>query len=300
MLEVNEPAAATSRHINHTPPEILFLVSAIAQYMGAVIAVRLFDDIAPATVAWIRVLSAGGVLSLFALRRRHKKWTRHDFMWASIFGTATALMNLFFYLALEHLPLGKGVTIEFVGPIAVAAWTTRTLRNSIALVLATAGVLVLGGIELGNEPLGLVFILLASAMWAAYIVLGSRVARGDHGIAGLAIGLVVGAMVITPFASSDIALAVTTPTLLFACIAVGVLSNAVGYGIDQVTLRRIPVRRFSLLLALLPVTATVFGFAFLDQTPTPIDLAGMALVLLAVVLQERDVIERHHLSPQTA
>ena len=264
------------------------------------IAVNLFDELSPATIAWIRVLSAGLILGALSLRHRHASWTRRDLMWASAFGIATALMNMFFYLAIDYLPLGKGVTIEFIGPIAVAALTTRSLRNTYALALATIGVLVLGGVELGNEPLGLLFILLASAMWAGYIVIGSRVALGDRGVAGLAIGLVVGGIAITPFASSDATTAFSSPSLLFSCVLIGLLSNVIGYGIDQTTLRRIPIRRFSVMLALLPVTAAVFGFFFLNQTPTTIDLLGMTLVLVGVAIQEREIVERHHSEAQTA
>jgi inner membrane transporter RhtA len=159
---------------------------------------------------------------------------------------------------------------------------------------------VLGGAELGNEPLGLLFILLASAMWAAYIVIGSRVALGDRGVAGLALGLVVGGIVITPFASSDASSTFSTPSILFSCILIGILSNVIGYGIDQTTLRRIPIRRFSVMLALLPLTAAVFGLIFLDQTPSVLDLAGMTLVLIGVAVQEREVVVRHQSEAQTA
>lgn len=209
-------------------------------------------------------------------------------------------MNLFFYLAINHLPLGKGVTIEFIGPIAVAALTTRSFRNTSALLMASIGVLVLGGVELGNEPIGLLFILLASVMWAGYIVIGSRVALGQRGVAGLAVGLVVGGLVITPFATSDAGIAVTTPSLLMSCALIGLLSNVIGYGIDQTTLRRIPIRRFSVMLALLPVTAAIFGFIFLNQTPTAIDLVGMGFVLVGVAVQEREVLERHHSEVENA
>jgi inner membrane transporter RhtA len=78
--------------------------------------------------------------------------------------------------------------------------------------------------------------------------------------------------------------------LLVGCVLVGVFSNAIGYGIDQHVMRRIPVRRFSVLLALLPVTAVVFGWIGLDQVPSPVEFAGIALVLAGVVLQERDEI----------
>lgn len=289
----------TDRIFDAAPPELFFVVSAMAQYAGAVIAVDLFTEVSPATAAWFRVLSAAGILIAFSARQRHRPWTRHDLIWAGAFGTATALMNLFFYLAIERLPLGKGVTIEFIGPIAVAALRTRTTRNTSALLLASLGVVVLGGVELGNEPLGLFFIIAASVMWAGYIVMGSRVALGDRGVSGLGVGLLIGGVLITPFSLADVGAVVTTPRLLFLCALIGLLSNAIGYGIDQSTLRRIPVRRFSVLLALLPVCAGIFGFLFLQQVPTSIDLVGMALVLAGVAVQERDTIERHPQEPAT-
>jgi len=290
---------STEKIFDVAPPEVFFVLSAAAQYTGAVIAIGLFDDMSPATVAWLRVLSAGIIISMVSWRHFSQRWTRQDVLAAAVFGISTALMNLFFYLAIDRLPLGKGVTIEFIGPIAVAAIATRTRRNTIALLLAAIGVVVLGGVEIGSEPLGLVFILLASVMWAGYIVMGSRVALADRGIAGLGVGLIIGAVVITPFASSDAGIAFTHLDLFVAAVLVGILSNAIGYGIDQSTLRRIPVRRFSVLLALLPVCAAVFGFLFLNQTPSAVDLVGMALVLTGVAIQERERIDRHQLEVES-
>ena len=282
------------RIFNAAPPELFFILSAVAQYTGAIIAVNLFDEISPATVAWLRVLSASLILLAFSFRQSHARWTRRELYWVAAFGASTALMNLFFYLAIDRLPLGKGVTIEFIGPITVAALRTRSVRNTVALFFAAVGVVVLGGVELGNEPLGLVFILAASVMWAGYIVMGSRVALADRGVSGLALGLLFGGIVITPFAAGDASAAFSSGKILIGCILVGLLSNAIGYGIDQSTLRRIPIRRFSVMLALLPVCAAIFGFAFLDQSPSVLDLLGMALVLTGVAVQERDETDRHH------
>jgi inner membrane transporter RhtA len=285
--------AAGDGLLHRAPPEALFLVSAGAQYSGAVIAINLFDETSPSAVAVVRVAAAALILLAVPRRGTHAPWTRHDLGWAALFGIATALMNLFFYVGIERLPLGKGVTIEFIGPVAVAAARTRNSRNLAALVLATLGVTVLGGVELGSEPLGLLFILLASAMWAGYVVLGSRVALADRGVAGLGTGLVFGALVIAPFGAADVADAAGTPRIIVLAALVGLLSSAIGYGIDQSTLRRIPVRRFSVMLALLPVTAFVFGMVFLGQTPTVVDLFGAVLVLAGVAVQDREVIERH-------
>jgi inner membrane transporter RhtA len=196
-----------------------------------------------------------------------------------------------FYLAIDRLPLGKGVAIEFIGPIAVAAVRTRSRRNALALVLAAIGVAVLSGVEIDGEPLGLLFIFLASAMWATYIVIGSKVAQQNRGVSGLGFGLLIGSVVITPIGAPSSGPVWSSPYLILLCMFVGVMSNAIGYGIDQSVLRRIPIRRFSVLLALLPVTATVVAFIALDQRPSAIDLVGMALVLTGVVVQEREKLD---------
>ena len=126
----------------------------------------------------------------------------------------------------------------------------------------------LGGIEIGDNTVGLLWILAASAMWALYIVFGSRVAQIGRGVAGLGLGLAIGAVVITPIGAPGSGEVFTTPRLLVGCVLVGVFSNAIGYGIDQHVLRRIPIRRFSVLLALLPLSAVAFGWIALDQVPS--------------------------------
>lgn len=272
-------------------PEALFAISGISQYAGAAIAVTLFQELPPATVAFFRV-AAGAVIVMMLSVRRLRGWTAADLRAAAIFGIATALMNLCFYLAIDRLPLGKSVVLEFIGPISVAAVLTRTRRNTIALVLAASGVAILSGVEIGGEPLGIAFILGASAMWAAYIVLGRRVASLDRGLSGLAVGLVIGSLVILPFGISHVGEVFSSGRLLYQCVLVGLLSSAVGYTIDQFVIRRIPIRRFALLLALLPVTAMIVGYIALDQRPTPIDFIGAGLVIAGVVTQERDEIKQ--------
>jgi inner membrane transporter RhtA len=277
------------RTLSTAPPEALFILSAISQYVGAAIAVSLFDQVEPQTVAWFRVMGAS--VALLAISPGfHRGWTRRDLAGAAIFGTATALMNLFFYLGIERIDLGKSVAIEFLGPIAVAAATTRTARNACALLLAVAGVVTLGGVELADNALGVFFILLSSGMWALYIVVGSRVAQMRPGVGGLGVALAIGTIAITPVGAPGSGPVWASASLLLLCCATGVFSNAIGYGIDQYVLRRIPVRRFSVLLALLPVTALLVGWIALDQRPSPIDIVGMLAVLAGVALQEREEI----------
>ncbi len=300
-MDRDTPAASSgpvTRWLSTAQPEALFVLSAIAQYIGAVIAVLLFDGsiggtdgVSPQTVAWFRAI--GATIALLAVSRGWRSgWTRQQLVGVAFFGVTTVLMNVFFYLGIERIDLGKGITIEFIGPITVAAVTTRSRRNAVALLFAVAGVAVLGGVEVDDNLLGVVFILIASALWAVYIVIGSRVAQVDRGVAGLGLGLAIGALVTTPIGAPGSLEVWTSPTLLVLCLAVGVFSNAIGYGIDQFTMRRIPIRRFSLLLALLPVTGTLIGWIGLGQQPSAIDLLGISLVLVGVTVQERDQIER--------
>jgi inner membrane transporter RhtA len=113
-LSSSTASRGLNRFANTAPPEALFIVSAVGQYCGAVIAVQLFDDLAPASVAWLRVIGAALVLIIFSIPtlRRGGRWTRNELISVSLFGISTALMNLFFYLAIQHLDLGKGVAIE--------------------------------------------------------------------------------------------------------------------------------------------------------------------------------------------
>jgi inner membrane transporter RhtA len=293
------PAGPVTRFLDTSSPEGLFVLSAVAQYVGATIAVLLFDRVAPQTVAWLRML--GAALAVLAVSGRFwRGWTRRQLAAAALFGVATGAMNTCFYMAIARTDLGKSVAIEFIGPIVVAAVMTHTRRNAGALVLAVAGVAVLGGVELDGNTVGMLWLLAASACWAAYIVVGSYVAQSRSGLSALGVGLAIGAVALIPIGAPGSADVWASPRLLIACLVVGLFSNAIGYGIDQHVLRRIPVRRFSLLLALLPVTAVMIGWLALDQVPTALDLLGIVLVLVGVTLQDREELPPQLAAPEPA
>lgn len=299
MTELATPQPVTVRDRGFSP-EAIFVLSGISQNIGSILAKSLFGEVEPATVAWIRVSFAALVLLGLTWRKwwpgidrrgatgSARSWTRADFGASAIFGISIALMNLFFYLAIDRLELGKGLTIEFIGPIAVAATRRRTRRNAIAVALAVVGVCLLSGVEIGTNGLGLVYILCASAMWATYIVLGSKVARQERGLAGLGVGLMFGAVVLAPFGAPSSGAVFTAPRLLALCCLVGMLNSVVGYSLDQHVMRRIPTHRFALLLALLPVSASFIAFIALDERLSLIDMLGIAFVLAGVIYQQRD------------
>lgn len=270
------------------PPELFFLVTAISQYTGAVIAKRLFTEVAPGTVVWFRVSTAALMLVLIT-RPWKRPWTRASLRAAAVFGIATAVMNLFFYLAISRINLGVGVAIEFIGPITVAAVRTRTSRNWLALSLAATGVLLLAGLQFSvGDPVGVLLMLGASACWAGYIVFGSRMAKSGDGAAGLGVGLIIGALVIAPFGIGGSPEVFRSGRLLALCACVGMFSSAIGYGLDQLIHRRISTRRFAVLSALLPMTAVLAGVVFLNERLRALDIVGVLLVVTAVLVQERE------------
>ncbi|HEY1740854.1 MAG TPA: EamA family transporter [Acidimicrobiia bacterium] len=273
--------------ISRRTAPVCFVTGGIAMYAGAAIAYHLFDDVPPQTVAWLRCCGAAVVLAVVARPwRRHRVWTPATLRIAAAFGVATALMNTSFYLAIDRIPLGTAVAIEFAGPVTVAALSMRSRRSLAGLGAATIGVLVLSGVQLSGDALGVLFALGAAAFWAGYIVLGARVSRSatTSGVDGLTIGLVVGSLVLVPVGVWGSSPAFTSPHILLLCLVVGVLSTALPYGLDQLVLRVVDTSTFALLLALLPVTATAMGWIALHQHLEPAELVGVACVVLGLAL----------------
>ena len=264
------------------PPEGLFMAGAVSQYLGAAVAAVLFDELAPGGVALLRVLAAAAVI--VALRRSwRRRWQARELGRAAAFGVALAAMNLCFYLAMDRLPLGNAVAIEFTGPVLVAAIGARTLRSAGALVLAVAGVLVLAGVESEGTAAGVGFALLAGGFWAGYILLGHRVARSPASVDGLGLGMLAGAVAISPFGTAAVAGALDAPLVLALGLATGILSNVIPYRIDQSVMRRVDPHRFALLQALLPATAAVVGLVALAQVPSGQEALGIGLVIAAIL-----------------
>jgi len=271
------------------PAPALFVAGGLSMYVGAALAVGLFDRLPPSAVAVLRLLGAAAVL--LAWRRPGRAaWRGSRLARAVAFGMATALMNLAFYEAIARLPLGTAVAIEFVGPVAVAAVASRRPRDLAAVGLAAVGVALIADVRWSGSPDGVLWALGAAGMWAAYIVLGKRVATAGNGLDDMAVGFAVAAVVLSPvlLVGPRAAGALTDPTLLLSAVAVGVLSSLVPYALDQLVLRRVGQARFAVLLALLPATATVVGLVALAQVPGLLEGLGIAAVVAAVALRSRD------------
>ena len=266
---------------------MFFMAGAVSQYLGAAVGVFLFETTEPATVAWLR--AAAAALVLLAWRRPWRRaWTWRSTGAAAAFGLVTVGMNVAFYEAIARIPLGTAVAVEFVGPVAVATLGSRRARDVAAVALVVGGVVLLAGVQTDVDPVGLLFALLAAALWAGYILVGKSVADAGAGLDSLAVGMAVAAVASSPLLvgvqlGTDAAAFGDARTWVFG-MGVGVLSSVIPYALDQPVLATIGRARFALLLALLPATATVVGAAVLAQYPTPVELAGIALVMLALIV----------------
>jgi inner membrane transporter RhtA len=269
---------------------LFFVVGAISQYVGAAIGVFLFHTTEPSTVAWLRAGAAGVALLLWR-RPWRRGLTRHDTFVAVQFGLVTIAMNIAFYEAIARIPLGTAVAIEFLGPIAVAALSSRRAKDLVAAALVCVGVVLLAGFEFDVDWAGFGFALAAAAAWAGYILLGKRVADKGDGLDSLAVGMAIGAAVLAPFilipqAFVDSSVFLDSRTWALG-VVVGLLSTAVPYVLDQLVLTVVGRAKFALLLALLPATAAVIGATVLRQIPTPAEALGIGLVMLALLIGAR-------------
>lgn len=269
------------------PPQLFFVASAIFHYLGPAGAVLLFASIAPSGVAWLRIVSAALVFA--AWRRPWRVVPRigsGERVVVLALGVVLATMNIVFYLALARLPLGTVAAIEFLGPVGLAAWGTRTSRNVLAFALVVTGVALLMRVRIVGDLPGYAFAFANCALFVLYVVLGHRIASGRtaSGIDLLALAMAVAAVVALPVGCADAAPAFASAALLGAAVAVGVCSSVIPYVCDQLAMARLPHASFALLLSLLPATATVIGIVVLHQIPTASEAAGIAIVIAGVAL----------------
>ncbi|HWK45177.1 MAG TPA: EamA family transporter [Stellaceae bacterium] len=277
--------------VQRVPPQLYFVTSAVFHYLGPAFAVLLFVRVEPLGVAWLRIASAALV---FALWRRPWRFFRRlapGERWTVIgLGCVLAVMNSTFYLALDRLPLGTVGAIEFLGPIGLALAGMRTARNWGALALAVAGVYLLTDVRIEGEPLGYLFAFANCALFMLYVVLGHRIASagGTSGIDRLALAMLIAMVAALPIGLAQASPALASPILLVAGIGVGICSSVIPYVCDQLAMARLPRATFALMLALLPAMATIIGILVLRQVPTPVELAGIGLVIAGVAVHRAE------------
>jgi inner membrane transporter RhtA len=255
------------------------VIGAVASVqLGAALATTLFDDLGPSGAVLLRTGFAAVILVAIwrpALPRRASVPLRD----AVLLGLTLAGMNLGFYSALDRIPLGIAVTLEFTGPFAVAVAGSRRGSDLVWVALAAAGILLLSPLHGSLDGLGAAFALLAGGCWAAYIVLTARVGQAFEGGRGLALAMVVAALVLVPPGVAGGGGALGRPDLLAVGLAVAVLSSAIPYSLELEALRRVRKGTFGVLMSLEPAVAALVGLVVLGQGLSPTEVVAIALVV---------------------
>jgi inner membrane transporter RhtA len=276
-------AGRPSPRVGTTPAVLLVIVGLACQEVGASLAVLLFPQVGPLGMVMLRLVFSAVVLLAIA-RPRLRGRSRADWLAVAAFGLVLAVMNGLFYLALERLALGVTVTIEVLGPLVLSIVAGRRASAWLWALLALAGVVALGGGGWDRlDPLGVVFALGAAASWAFYILASARVGRAFAKLDGLALAMVVGAVLALPFGIADAGAALLRIDLVALGAAVALLSSTIPYAFELIALRRLPAAAFAILMSLAPATAALAGLILLGQHMTWLEVAGIALVIAASI-----------------
>jgi inner membrane transporter RhtA len=269
------------------PPTALVLAGVLSVQFGGALAATLIPRAgAPGTVA-LRLAFAVPILLLLA-RPSMRGRTWRDVRAFVAFGIVLGLMNLSFYLSLERLPLGVAVTIEFIGPLGLAAAMSRRARDLVAVAFAGLGVVLVNGHDLSRvDWVGVGFALLAGALWAAYILLSAETGRRFAQLDGLALAMVVATLVTAPAGIAIAGTDLLDGHVLLVGLGVAVLSSVLPYSLELLALRRMNPAVFGILLSLEPAVAALAGLIVLDQRLDAVQIAGMACVVVASIVVTR-------------
>jgi inner membrane transporter RhtA len=286
-----------------TPPAILVLTGVVSVQVGAGLAARLFTQVPPAAVTGLRLWTAAVLLAVLGargLRRevtgliRRRAWP--DAAVVVAFGLTLAVMNYCIYQAFARIPLGIAVTVEFLGPLAVAVAASRRLLDLAWVALAGGGVALLsragdtaaagavhepGASVAGLNVAGLLFALAAAASWAIYILLSAATGRRFPGSSGLTVAMAVAALAVTPVGLVAGGRSLLRPGVLATGATIGLLSSIIPYSLELETLRRVPAKVFGIWMSVEPAVAALVGLVMLSQSLSLAEWAAIGCVTVA-------------------
>ena len=267
--------------IDRIDPVWLVLVGIASVQLGAAFAKDLFAVTTPTATAWLRLCFASLIFLTFARPRLRGRSVPE---WAIVggYGVALAGMNWAIYASFSRIPIGVAVTIEFLGPLAVAVAGSRRPRDLIWVGLAGLGVALLGLQPIEPDWIGLGLALLAGAFWAGYILLAGPTGRHFEGVSGVTVASIVGAVLLA-VPGLTIGIPVFNAHVLMVALAVGLLSSVIPYGLEMVALRRMKSGLFGILMSLEPAAAALFALLVLGEGLTMIECVAMACVVAASV-----------------
>jgi inner membrane transporter RhtA len=276
-----QPPAIRDSALARVPSPALVLGAIASVQLGSALATTIFHEVGPGGAVLLRLVAASAVLCAVS-RPTLRARSRRQLGLAVVFGLVLAAMNMTFYHALQRIPLGITVTLEFVGPLGVAVLGSRRRLDLVWVALALAGILALtrGGSH-GLDALGVVLALVAGACWGAYILVNARVGQTFADGSGLALAMCVASIASLPIGMAEGGSQLIAPHSLVLGASVGILSSAIPYSLELEALRRIATHVFGVLMSLEPAFAALAGLIVLGQGLSARELVGIALVVAA-------------------
>jgi inner membrane transporter RhtA len=260
-------------------PAVIFAIMSVQS--GAAIAKGLFPAIGAAGTASLRI-GISAIILLAVYRPNLFKITTSQWKFVIPYGLSLGAMNLIFYLAIERIPLGLAVTLEFIGPLLVAVWGSKRLIDFLWILLAAAGIILIAPwSNSGIDVLGMVLALLAGGFWAAYIILGGKISKIMKGGDAVATGMIFATILIVPIGIIGNGLNSLTPTYFYLGIALALLSSAIPFTLEMKALGQLPARTFSILMSLEPAAASICALIFLQEYLTITELLAVVFVVTA-------------------
>lgn len=272
--------ASSSRAV----PVAMILGSCLSLQFGAALATMLFPALGSVAVTTLRLGIAALLLGVIVRPAAHR-WNRQQWRSVGLLGLMFAGMNGTFFAAIARIPIGPAVTIEFLGPLVLAAFTSRRRLELGAAALALAGVSLFGLDDLHGathlDPVGVLFALVAGVFWAGYIMANKRMGEHVQGLGGLVVALAIGCLVLLPLGAHGVVVAVQQTHLLIYGAGCALLSSVVPYALEVSALRLLPASAFGVLLSLEPAVAGIAGLFLLHQHLTPLSVVAIAMVVTA-------------------
>lgn len=276
----------TEKSRSPLPPWSMAVAAMLLIQLSSALSVGLIEQVGAAGTAWLR-LAMGGAIFLLIARPPLQRIRRQDVPAILGLGAASGLMSVAFLSAIEHIPLGTAVAIEFLGPLTVAAMRSGSARMLMWPALALIGVVLLTEPWHGEANLvGIGFALLAGIGWGSYILLTQRVGDRFSGISALSMTIPIAA-VMASFVGVPQVVAHFDWRVLLIAVGLALLAPVLPFGLEMLALRRMTHTAFGTLMALEPAFGVFLGLVVLHQVPSLVQGVGIVLVVLAGAAAQR-------------